>query len=323
MNSYFPPSYSFPEYGLDDGTEAILRQLQALPPRTRRLHLLKQTESASELPEAKRNRRFLYRYLAMDPDAIDQELEKKKLRDLVVLGELYLSPIRQFNDPNEFRAKLKMTPDLVAREKWLDRIGNGPPTPAIAPGPVRQAKIDEVKRTFRNPQFDTARFMAEVWDLQANDFGIACFCQNPRSNLMWAHYARSHRGIAIQFDYSLCPGVLALAYRVQYREDLPELVWPDDSDRSLEPLLSKSSDWQYEAERRYVSREVIGRTIRFDARAVTGIILGQRFNEDSRTTTWLQAVLSERMQRGLPPVRIYRAQQSTSSYSLAIGRSQL
>lgn len=321
MSSYSPPSYSFPEYGLDEETVAVVKRLQALPPHTRRWQLLRQKETAPELPAARRNRRFLYRYLAMDPAAVDHELEKRKLRDLLVLGELYLSPTSQFNDPNEFRANLSLTSDLAAREAWIDRISMG--SAADRSDPALPAQVESLKQKIRKEEINTTELMGQVWALQANDFGIACFCQNPRSHLMWAHYARSHRGVAIQFDYSLCAGVLALAQRVEYRDALPELIWPDDAGRSLEPLLSKSSDWKYEAERRYINRRVIGRTIRFDARAVSGVILGQRFKDDSRTKVWLEDVLEERTWHGLPPVKIYAAHQSKSSYSLAIGRSGL
>ena len=140
---------------------------------------------------------------------------------------------------------------------------------------------------------------------------------------MWAHYARAHRGICLQFDYSLCPGVLALAQRVKYRDDLPELTWPEDQARSIEPILSKALDWRYEVERRYVSTKLKGATIRFDARSLTGIILGQRFDDDPRTGPWLSSVLDERNRRGLPRVRVYRAKRSDVSYSLAIKRAEL
>ncbi len=65
------------------------------------------------------NRRFLYRYFSMDPDAHDLAFEKKKIEDIVALGFLYLGTVDQFNDPNEFRAQLSVTSDPVARRKWL------------------------------------------------------------------------------------------------------------------------------------------------------------------------------------------------------------
>lgn len=319
---YFPPTYSAPEYGLDNQGDATIRLLREMPAHKRRSALLNQRESGIELPEAKRNRRFLYRYLAMDPTALDQELEKRKLTDLLVRGELYLSPVRQFNDPNEFRARVTLTPDPHIRREWIRKITRSAPLADL--GPLgREATVDKIERKLIDLGEQADAFLQDIWTRQADDFGIACFCQNPRSPLMWAHYARSHRGVAIQFDYSLCPGVLSLAHRVRYRGDLPELVWPSDADRSLEPLLSKSSDWEYEVERRYVTRQIVGRTIRFDARAVTGVILGRRFREDSRIAPWLRSTLEERALRGLPSPKIYEAQESPSSYAMAIRRSRL
>jgi hypothetical protein len=320
---YQPPTYEWPEYGLGPDTAAVVRALRKLPPRERRVFLLRQNDFGDEQPEAKRNRRFLYRYLPMDPGSANLPLERRKIEDLVVRGELYLSPVSQFNDPNEFRARVRLTSDPEASGKWMREMAEKHVRAQGKTGSIAQKMVDTIVAKMKNNAAAVPDLMQKTWTSQADDFGICCFSQNPRSDLMWAHYARSHRGICLQFDYSLCPGVLALAQRVQYRDDLPDLTWPQDQGRSMEPILSKAMDWRYEVERRYVSRELKGVTIRFDARSLTGVILGQRFDDDPNTGPWLSSVLDERERRGLPPVRVYRAQRSDTSYSLAIKASRL
>jgi hypothetical protein len=323
MSKYQPPTYDWPEYGLGQDTEAVVRALQQLRPRERRRLLLRQEDFGDEQPEAKRNRRFIYRYLPMDPRSPNPQLEQRKVEDLVIRGELYLSPVSQFNDPNEFRARVQLTSDTSVREKWMRDLAEEHVRAQGMAGSIARTMVDTIVARMKNNAATLPDLMQTTWTHQADDFGICCFSQNPRSDLMWAHYARSHRGICLQFDYSLCPGVLALAQRVKYRDDLPELTWPEDQGRSIEPILSKAMDWRYEAERRYVSRELKGTTIRFDARSLTGVILGQRFDDDPKTGPWLASVLEERERRGLPPVRVYRAQRSEASYSLAIKASKL
>lgn len=320
MGTYFPPTYQGPEYGLSDEVEEVVRLLQTLPLRTRRAFLIRQRESTRELPEARRNRRFLYRYLAMDPDASNREFENRKLEDLLVRGELYLSPLHQFNDPNEFRARLIMNPDPAAQRRWLTKDTGKEliewPREKWKRKRLEARLLDDAKRRLR----DEPEALQHAYEGRAGGFGIACFSQNPRSTLMWSHYAKSHKGICIQFDFSQCPGVLSWAKLVDYRDDLPNIPWPDQQHRVMDGILGKAREWSYEAERRYVSGAVKGRTLRFDARSVTGILLGQRFDDDSRMRPWLEDVLMQRATRGLPHVKLYSATRHPERYSLRIQR---
>lgn len=323
MSSYQPPTYNWPEYGLSPDTETIVQMLRQSLPRERRVFLLKQEDYGEELPEAKRNRRFLYRYLPMDSDASNLTLEQRKIEDLLVRGELYVSSVNQFNDPNEFRARVQLTSNVEARDQWIRGMAERNVRASGLTGRAARNMVEALFKKMTVSANSVPHLVQDTWSSQGEAFGICCFSQNPRSHLMWAHYARSHHGICLQFDYSLCPGVLALAQRVIYRDELPQLTWPEDQRRSVEPLLTKSLDWRYEAERRYISKELKGTTIRFDARALTGVILGQRFDDDPRTAPWLTSMLTERARRGLPRVRVYRATRSETSYSLAIRRGDL
>ncbi len=137
---------------------------------------------------------------------------------------------------------------------------------------------------------------------------------------MWAHYARSHRGICVQFDPAKCPGVLALTQTVAYRPDLPRLIWPNDSSQVITGLLGKSEEWSANQSDGMSAQAVKRHALRFDARAVTGLIVGQRFGDDVRQRSWLKDLLARREAGGLPDVKLYVARKDPKTYGLKVGR---
>ncbi|MCH5193039.1 MAG: DUF2971 domain-containing protein [Oscillospiraceae bacterium] len=112
----------------------------------------------------------------------------------------------------------------------------------------------------------------EIYAIQqtANHFRIACFAQNPYSMLMWAHYARSHKGFCIEYEMPFYSKETEELYHNLYpviytdtRTDLTSLcVNVEESGKPSENelwdyykygLLSKSLDWKYQQEWRLIS----------------------------------------------------------------------
>lgn len=84
------------------------------------------------------------------------------------------------------------------------------------------------------------------------DKGIICFSDNWRSPLMWAHYADSHRGLALGFDV---PREYAIP--VTYRKERAPFRYHQlSTDQRLslikDSVATKFAHWEYEREYRLI-----------------------------------------------------------------------
>lgn len=89
-------------------------------------------------------------------------------------------------------------------------------------------------------------------------FLIGCLATDPKNRLMWSHYANSHSGFCIEYDFnSLKDEILPLP--IIYSETRPLIPWKVAFDRSPESikaathdlmlgLLTKDKAWEYENE---------------------------------------------------------------------------
>lgn len=313
---YDPPVFDSDIYGLNPTLKEELKRRNEQPQWARRRWLLERASLRQRGADDDRSRRFLYKYLSVNPDTSADGLELKKLTDLLVRGELYLSSTDQFNDPNDFRAVVEFTKDPDSLQAWATRLAlSNASLQGASPSQLKQVVSSVVARALDNPQM-----IQGTYDQAAQAFGVYCLSQNPRSHLMWAHYSRSHRGLCVQLDPARCLEVFAVAQTVRYTKDIPHITWPDDQANVLNGALSKSDEWNYESEVRYINRQVKRASIKFDANAATGVILGQRFNENTRATQWLADAIRERRVAGLPELKLYRAVRDPKSYALAISR---
>lgn len=64
--------------------------------------------------------------------------------------------------------------------------------------------------------------------------------------LLWAHYADSHRGLAIEFDCAHRP--FSFALRVKYQNEYPSIGYPFQVKEPFDVLATKSDIWEYEEE---------------------------------------------------------------------------
>lgn len=96
-------------------------------------------------------------------------------------------------------------------------------------------------------------------------FRVGCLCTDYKNRLMWSHYADSHRGFCIEYDFSnVDPLFLSAApLPVVYSDSRPPVPWPEALNRSSENtakataslmvgLLTKDKCWEYENEWRYL-----------------------------------------------------------------------
>lgn len=78
-------------------------------------------------------------------------------------------------------------------------------------------------------------------------FRVSCFSQKNDSILMWSHYANSHKGFCLEYDFKMLKELITLPLPVKYSNDLP-----NDIDDKLKLIFTKSKEWSYEEEWRLV-----------------------------------------------------------------------
>lgn len=94
-----------------------------------------------------------------------------------------------------------------------------------------------------------------------NLFLVGCLCTSYKNRLMWSHYADSHKGFCIEYDFSEPEDELLskLPLPVVYSEKRPSVPWKaaiNNSEENMEEayaeimmgLLTKDKDWEYENE---------------------------------------------------------------------------
>jgi hypothetical protein len=115
-------------------------------------------------------------------------------------------------------------------------------------------------------------------------YGILCFAEKIDNLLMWAHYADSHKGFALEFDPTdsfFSPQEFG---QVKYEKSRPDV---DDKDYT-KILLRKSEDWKYEDEWRLI-KDLQSRGqdpnryfLPFPVMALRGVYLGYRLLDANR-----------------------------------------
>jgi hypothetical protein len=204
---------------------------------------------------------------------------------------------RAFDDPNERRQYLQ----------WLQR------TTEVRPAEAQAMLADPrlMAAAFEAIHLGHVRAIAET-------YRVYCLLPDATNLLLWAHYADSHKGIALEFD-ARHPQI-QWAYRVHYRDMYPPVhMYEEDENANLIPLFTKARVWEYEHEYRMISEErqrpqpimleTQDSTLRLEPGALVGIVIGCQCDEDH--------ALDIINQYG-PDIRVRRARRKSDRYSLTL-----
>lgn len=107
-------------------------------------------------------------------------------------------------------------------------------------------------------------------------FRVGCLCDDYKNSLMWSHYANSHKGFCVEYDFGTkCEEVDKIAiFPVIYSKERPRFPWKlafelavDNKDGSsvmelfqamFLALLTKDAVWNYENEWRIIAPSGVG-----------------------------------------------------------------
>lgn len=231
----------------------------------------------------------------------------------VVEGSIKLSSAASFNDPFEFKFT-SVAPSRAMFDEWHRRW-----RPDLTP-----EELANGWDSLTGPQADWNSGLVPRMNLLQGLY-VLCLAQRWDNHLMWAHYSDMHRGFAIRYkpealaDLEVLPD-FQMRGDVTYSDSVAQLCWFGAPPREmLQPvLLTKSSDWSYEAEHRVILSGPAHRDAlyhKIDPALIAGVILGARVSE-----TLIQKALSLRAAR--PDFTVDLVSASRGSYGLTAHRME-
>jgi DNA-binding phage protein len=284
--------------------DEVIHHIHSLPYDKRRLQIARTAHPQQT--------RFLYKYKTFDPDD-DRSIER--LHDIIVQSRLWLSSPVDFNDPFDMTAHVVATSTKLARRKRMMSL-------AKERGIGRQERKFLLRDLRKKPVGEFETELRNAYQQSLATFGVFSFAGDPRSILMWSHYAGDHTGVCLQLERAQDFLTLSSALPVEYSSNYPEVNWVTDFHESLgKVILRKHRGWAYEQEQRLMRPNNAHKYLQFGPDALVGVILGCRATAQHRGT--IESLLNERAGLGMPSVRLYIALQHESEYRLVVVRESL
>lgn len=130
---------------------------------------------------------------------------------------------------------------------------------------------------------------AKVFDSIKQNIFISCFSEKGLLDkpLMWAHYAESHKGICLEYDFAeivLCElSILPVLYKNDFK-GLNKLYEKNKDEFTLNAIYTKATDWKYEHEWRLLKfRKISEKGFKMDFIKPKNIYIGCKNNSEELT----------------------------------------
>lgn len=226
------------------------------------------------------------------------------LYDTLISNQLYFSSIGQFNDPydchlaildkiteDDFKTFLKVAfKDADTQTKYLEAF---------------RKKPDEFVEPFIGMYRGWLKYV-----------GICCFTKGKENVLLWSHYADSHRGVCLGFDFELMKKKFPQYDEVNYNDEPFYFDIKNPSDSVSKTALRKSSNWKYEDEIRFFMER--SKNIDFYQEALVEVNFGSRC--DKRDMLNIQYLISK---LNYPRCEFYKASIDQGKYVVKFEKSDI
>jgi hypothetical protein len=244
----------------------------------------------------------LYKYRSMASTGLNDIFEKRKV---------FLNNATKFNDPFECRPHLIVDGSSLERAAFLKEL---------AKDRFPNADRAEIMRLVRGKD----AFLTDQGKLRkaysgfVATVGIYCLSEKKDDILMWAHYSDAHKGLCLEFEASTEGSLFWEAFKVVYQEEYPivNMMRIGEAEEFRKALLTKSTHWAYEQERRVLKMENEGGAGSYDfpPAALTGVIFGALMSSGDKETirNWVKAYPSE--------IAIYQATVNGHRYQLDVNK---
>lgn len=254
--------------------------------------------------------------LSLDPLVIDAVSRRPRahykycqigdrLFELLTNRQLYFAHQRELNDPQDCR--YSMGSDL--RENLFGRSLRAMHSTLMermqGRFPLCQQHFEEWMRPL---------IFSEAWQTDFEEkmlfgelgWGVCCFTEDSNNELMWSHYARSHTGICLEFNFSHTPALGEKLWPVKYASEMPVI---NSFDELPDALLTKHTQWAYEREWRLL--KMLGGSESFNHTSLTAIYFGAKSEPME-----IQRVMETCRSAGYT-INFYKAKLARDSYALS------
>ena len=153
--------------------------------------------------------RYIYKYRKVDSGSSGSI---ERVRDILVNNQLWLSRPSSFNDPFDMQARVivKGTGKEI-RDRYREiqkRLG------------VRYKEREkQLSKLMGKSHKEIEEDLTNTYKKHVDTMGVCSFAGDPRSILMWSHYAENHEGICIQFERAQDYRALSRAIPVDYNKE--------------------------------------------------------------------------------------------------------
>ncbi len=250
---------------------------------------------------------YLHKYMSMPSE--------ESLILLLVKNRIRFSSPARFNDP--FDCKVLFNPDVCDDETVLKFHEN-------AGRPINGQISEEDKEKWKSNLLDKAKV-----DLQPeidNGMGVLCLTTKPDNILMWAHYAKDHEGICLQFnkkiieEWAKANATWTTFDYVRYSNGFNTIkdfvdAFPNNMGNFI---FKKAEDWRYENEWRILvdlkqnAEALVGYHCKWPENALTGIIFGLSSKKENRER------ICKLIKKYKPSINLYVAERKRNAFGLDI-----
>lgn len=235
-------------------------------------------------------------------------------RKLITSQELFFASPSSFNDPFDFQITYRY--DLLSREerilkyqKGLSKQGiSGNQLNSLAESLADSGKLNNPDHLKKTEQYQRSQMNTS--------YGVVSLSSEPKSILMWSHYALNHQGFCIGFNTNKLRDTLQpILVKVLYLKDYPIII-PTDSNSSPNGMIaimgSKHINWRYEKEYRLVKFGYSNKVIKLSKEHFKSIIFGCTMPKEHKEEI---AII---IKKELPNVKIYETLKHNFEYKLLI-----
>ena len=209
-------------------------------------------------------------------------------------GKLYFSSPLELNDPFDCNITIRYDycdDDLLTKIIRHDTQYSEPD--------LSDKQVREIITNFRNERDIPKKF----YNFMNQNFGIFSMSEEIKSPLLWAHYADSWGGIAIEYDYAKLfsymlkslkqEGLKVTFDKVKYKRKFPQLIpkSPNNNKLILRSLLIKPLEWNYEKEWRIILTKLQFKSeYQIPKDIINALYLGPRCERESEVREILKSI---------------------------------
>lgn len=243
-------------------------------------------------------------------------------------NEVFFAAPKDLNDPLDCAIPVRYDMGTLKQMyyKNLAMLQEVAPSMGRKERKLRAMKMAETIYANRDDQQKKEEYYSDIKEDINNGYGILSLSACKEVALMWSHYSAGHQGFCVGFNTERLlefreeltnKYIFTLFKRVDYYEQLPILnpYKMTDEQIFLALLFSKTSDWSYEQEYRFVRGKFAGigpnSIVSLRADVIESVTLGTRCSPENREK--IKDILRSRQDR----ITLHQAKQAVGYSTLA------